>query len=105
RLLVQRSVYDEVVEKLAKRGDGIRMGDPMDPATKMGPIAHKAHYDRILGMLDTARGEGAEAATGKARGPLAENAAGGLFIPPTVLTGVSNGAQIAREEVFGPVVA
>jgi len=105
RLLVQRTVYDDVVARLARRADAIRLGDPMDPATRMGPIAHKAHFERILNMLDTARSEGATAATGPAREPLADNAAGGLFIAPTVLTGVSNGNLIAREEVFGPVIA
>jgi acyl-CoA reductase-like NAD-dependent aldehyde dehydrogenase len=105
RLLVQWPVYEEVVGKLAARADAIAMGDPMDPATRMGPIAHKAHYDRILGLLEAAGAEGAEAATGRARAPMPAGCEAGLFVPPTVLTGVGNAARIAREEVFGPVVA
>lgn len=104
RLLVQRKVHDSVAERIAERARKLKVGDPLEAATEMGPVANKAQFDRILGMLNKGKTEGAKvlAGGGGATGPGLER---GLFIAPTVLTEVNNAMQIAREEVFGPVLS
>lgn len=104
RLLVQRKVHDQVAERIAERARKIKVGDPMQPATDMGPVANRAQFDRIMGMLNRARDDGASALAGggAATGPGLER---GLFIAPTVFTSVRNDMHIAREEVFGPVLS
>lgn len=99
RLLVHRSVHDEVVERLGRLGSQIRQGDPLDPDTQVGPVQNRAQLDRITAMVSEAAG-GAEVITGGAR--LDRR---GFFYPPTLLAGVSNTDDIAQREVFGPVVA
>jgi acyl-CoA reductase-like NAD-dependent aldehyde dehydrogenase len=103
RLLVQRPVHDAVRDRLVATAKAMRLGDPFDPSTQMGPVASRGHYERILRMLEAAKAEGAVAAAGggAAHPPGGED---GLFIDPTVFTEVHNGMTIAREEVFGPVI-
>ena len=79
----------------------IKLGDPTDPTTEMGPVANRPQYEKILGYLQTAREEGAVAACGGEP----DERLGGLFVKPTVFTGVDPQATIVREEVFGPVLA
>jgi aldehyde dehydrogenase (NAD+) len=104
RLLVQHGVYDRVVERLAERARKLRVGNPLEPTSEMGPVANRAQFDRITGMIDKAKVDGAVAVAGggAAEGPGLEK---GLFIAPTVLTHVDNSMTIAREEVFGPVLS
>jgi (Z)-2-((N-methylformamido)methylene)-5-hydroxybutyrolactone dehydrogenase len=104
RLLVQRKVHDAVAERIAERARKLKVGDPLQDTTEMGPVANRAQFDRIMGMMDRGRSEGATvlAGGGAATGPGLER---GLFIAPTVLTQVDNSMQIAREEVFGPVLS
>lgn len=104
RLLVQRKVHDQVVERIAEKARKIKVGDPLEAATEMGPVANRAQYDRITGMMDKAKADGVTvlAGGGGATGPGLER---GLFIAPTVFTNVRNEMQIAREEVFGPVLS
>ncbi len=101
RLIVHADVHDELVELVTERAAQIRLGDPNDPQTEMGPIANRPQYEKVLGYLQTAQSEGATVAHGGA----AEEGLGGLFIKPTVLTGLGPDATIVREEVFGPVLA
>jgi aldehyde dehydrogenase (NAD+) len=101
RLLVHRSVHDELVAKIVTRAEKIVLGDPADPATEMGPMANAPQFDKVSGMLETARAEGATVASGG--GP--DGGLGGFFIRPTVLTGVAPASEVVREEVFGPVLA
>lgn len=101
RLLVHASIYDQVVEKMATRANTVALGDPLDPATEMGPVAHRGQWQAILSHIDTARQEGAEIIAGGG----AADIGAGLFIQPTVIAGVTNSMAIAREEVFGPVLA
>ena len=100
RLIVHADVHDELVRLVADRAARIRLGDPNDPATEMGPVANAPQYEKILGYLRTAADEGAVVACGGAVGRL-----GGYFIQPTVLTGVGPDSTVVREEIFGPVLS
>jgi acyl-CoA reductase-like NAD-dependent aldehyde dehydrogenase len=102
RVLVHADIHDEFVAALVDRTDRIKLGDPLDPGTEMGTVACRAQYDKVLSYIDIAKSEGAHLAAGGRR-PDDPALAGGLFIRPTVFTGVTNDMRIAREEVFGPV--
>src|SRR5690349_9731064 len=101
RIVVHETVHDELVRLVAERANAIKLGDPNDPETEMGPVANKPQYEKVLGYLSTAQSEGASVACG---GGAAEEI-GGLFIKPTLLTNVDPSHTVVREEVFGPVVA
>lgn len=100
RLIVHRAVHDEIVERLVERAATIRMGDPTDLTTEMGPAANAQQHAKVLGMVREAVAQGASLRAGGGVG-----AKGGLFIEPTVLTGVQPEMSIAQDEVFGPVLA
>ncbi len=104
RLLVQRGLHSRMVATLAERARKIRMGDPLDSATDMGTAANRPQFDRILAAISRARDEGARLAVGggAARGPGLER---GFFVEPTIFHGVDNTMSLAREEIFGPVLA
>ena len=97
RMLVERSLYDEAVSTMAEFAGGIKVGDPLDPETQMGSLISTAHRTRVHGFVERA-GDGAEVVSGGAvpEGP-------GAFYPPTIVA-ATNDAEIAQEEVFGPVV-
>jgi aldehyde dehydrogenase (NAD+) len=101
RLLVERSVHDELVRRIVERAETIVVGDPSDPATEMGPLANRAQFDKVTAFLRSAAAEGAAVATGGA----ADAELGGFFVRPTVFTGVAPDMDIGCEEVFGPVLA
>ena len=101
RLIVHESVHDELVRLVAERAATIRLGDPNDPDTEMGPVANEPQYEKVLVYLRTAQSEGATGAYGGAADP----GLGGYFVQPTVLTGVGPESTVVREEVFGPVLA
>ncbi|MGY4304506.1 acyl-CoA reductase-like NAD-dependent aldehyde dehydrogenase [Bradyrhizobium sp. USDA 4369] len=104
RLLVQRPVYQQVVQRLAARAEKIVMGDPRDPATEMGTAANTPQFDRIMEFIGAARKEGARLVTGGE--PARDGAlARGLFIRPTIFADVNNQMRVAREEIFGPVLS
>lgn len=100
RLLVQRSIHDRFVAAMAEAARRIRLGDPLDAATEMGPVATGRQYAHVRAMIDAA----AEARVMAAPRPpgLPE---GGFWVPPTVLADLPNEARPAQEEIFGPVVA
>jgi acyl-CoA reductase-like NAD-dependent aldehyde dehydrogenase len=100
RLIVHESVHDELIRLVAERAAQIRLGDPNDPETEMGPVANEPQYRKVLGYLDSARAEGATVAYGGAADDL-----GGYFVKPTVLTGVGPESTVVREEIFGPVLS
>jgi acyl-CoA reductase-like NAD-dependent aldehyde dehydrogenase len=103
RLLIQRSIYHDVIAELAKVAASIRIGDPALSTTQLGPVISKRAQQRILGYVDIAIGEGARLAAG---GHAADvpGLPGGFFVEPTVLADVTNDMHVAREEIFGPVV-
>jgi acyl-CoA reductase-like NAD-dependent aldehyde dehydrogenase len=100
RLLVERSVHAEMVERLAAAAPRIPLGDPMDEATQIGPIQNARQHGRVAAMVARSLGEGARVAAGGAN-PLAQ----GFFYAPTVIDRAGPQMEIAREEVFGPVLA
>jgi aldehyde dehydrogenase (NAD+) len=103
RMLVQEAVYDEMVERVAALYDSIPVGDPLLAGTVMGPVISAGACERILTMIDRAVGAGAKLVAGGER--LGGEHARGYFIRPTVLAGVAPDSEIARLEVFGPVLA
>jgi len=100
RILVQQEIYDEVVDGLARRAEGIRVGDPADEATQMGPLISARQRERVLGYVGL--GEGTVVAGGGTPS-LPAPLDGGFFVEPTVLRDVSNDMRVAQEEIFGPV--
>jgi len=104
RLYVQRSIYDEFVERVADHARRLRVGAPLDPATELGPLVSAEQLDRVSGYLDAGHAQGARAAAGGAR--LTGGALGdGYFVAPTVFADVTDDMRIAREEIFGPVIS
>jgi aldehyde dehydrogenase (NAD+) len=103
RMLVHEPVYDAVVGRVAEIAKSISVGDPFDPATVSGPVVSQAALDRIMGMIEHAKLDGARLVTGGAR--LEGALAAGYFIEPTVFADVDPGSQLAQQEVFGPVLA
>ncbi len=104
RALVARSIYAEVMERLLERTRKIKIGDPLEGTTEMGPIANQPQLEKITSYIDIARSEGATVSFGGSR--ITSGALGkGLFFQPTVFTDVKPQMRIAREEVFGPVLS
>ncbi len=104
RLLVQRSCYDRVVGELVRRAEDIVLGDPAAEGTQLGPLAGQAHLDRVLAMVDAGRASGATLRTGGTR-PDEPALAQGCFVRPTVFSDVDPAAELAQEEIFGPVLS
>lgn len=104
RLLVQEAIHDELVERLRIRAESIRLGDPQDPASEMGPLVSQAQLDKVLDLISTGTSEGGTLVTGGKRvGP--EGVADGYFVAPTIFTGIQPHMTLARQEVFGPILA
>jgi acyl-CoA reductase-like NAD-dependent aldehyde dehydrogenase len=104
RLLVQRSIHDQFVEKLVAFAKTAKMGNPMNIGTQVGPVTNKPQFEKILKYIDIAKGEGAQPVLGGARATRPE-CGDGWFVEPTIFTGVNNAMRIAQEEVFGPVLS
>lgn len=101
--LVQRPIYEAVIERLGGLAAQLRLGDPMNAETLMGPVVDQRALDRILAMIARAQQEGAGLIAGGER--LGGEMAGGYFIAPTIFADVDPGAELAQTEVFGPVLA
>jgi acyl-CoA reductase-like NAD-dependent aldehyde dehydrogenase len=101
RIVITRSRHDRMLEALAAACGSIRLGDPFDPSSQMGPLASRSQFDRVAGYIAGARRDGFTLATG---GNRPKDLARGYYIEPTVFGHVRNDSTIAREEVFGPVL-
>lgn len=101
RLVVHKSVAKELVDRIAARARTIKMGDPMDPSTEMGPMATEPQFRKVLAMLDRAKEAGARFACGGS----ASTDLDGYFIEPTIVIDVDPGMEIVKDEVFGPVLS
>ncbi|MCP2317682.1 aldehyde dehydrogenase (NAD+) [Nocardia amikacinitolerans] len=104
RVLVEDSVYDEFVERLSAAANRLTMGDPLDPSVDVGPVACRNQFERVLQYIQIGQGEGAKITAGGARDNTPQTAHG-LFVQPTVFTGVDNSSRLAQEEIFGPVAS
>jgi aldehyde dehydrogenase (NAD+)/betaine-aldehyde dehydrogenase len=99
RLLVESSIYDDVVNQMTGFANAVKVGDPLDPETQMGSLISTAHREKVHSFVDGAREEGAEVTAGGAIGD-----GPGAFYPPTVIAKAGNRMMAAQEEIFGPVV-
>jgi acyl-CoA reductase-like NAD-dependent aldehyde dehydrogenase len=102
RLLVERSVYDEVVEGVASKSHAWLPGNPLDPATRAGPIVDAGQLDTVMGYIERGQAQGANLAAG---GKQVLTDTGGYFVEPTVFSDVTNDMDIAKDEIFGPVLS
>ena len=104
RLLVQDTIHDRFVQRLVSGMQGVRIGDPFDAATQLGPVANQPQHEKVLAFIARARAEGATCVLGgKAVHPV--NCGAGWYVEPTIFTDVRPDMQLYREEVFGPVLA
>jgi acyl-CoA reductase-like NAD-dependent aldehyde dehydrogenase len=104
RLLVEESVRDELVGKLAERAEAVVLGDPREKTTRMGPVVSSQQMETVLRYIETGKKEGAKVVAGGRRAAEV-NGGKGFFVRPTVFDGVGQDMTIAREEIFGPVLA
>jgi aldehyde dehydrogenase (NAD+) len=101
RLLLPSSLHDRFVRRMIERLDTIKLGDPLDKSTNLGPLINAAQRERVLGYIESAKEEGATVAYG---GGVPAGFDKGFWVEPTLLTDVTNDMKVAREEIFGPVL-
>jgi gamma-glutamyl-gamma-aminobutyraldehyde dehydrogenase len=101
RLLVQREIHDDLLERIVARARELRPGDPLDPVTRLGALVSEEHTERVMSLIGAGRRE-ADLVLG---GRQVQVGGRGFFVEPTIFAGVTPGARIAQEEVFGPVLA
>ncbi|EJL30768.1 5-carboxymethyl-2-hydroxymuconate semialdehyde dehydrogenase [Caulobacter sp. AP07] len=101
RLLVQRSIYPQFIARVAERVKALKVGDPFDPTTEVGPLIHARHLEKVSGYMPIARQDGASILAG---GAPPASAGGGYFFQPTLLADAEQSMRIAQEEIFGPVL-
>ncbi len=98
RALIQESIFDEFTDRIATRARAVKVGDPLDPATEVGPLIHPDHMQRVMEYIRIGQGEGARLLAGGSRAGTQGN-----YVEPTLLAG-NNSMRIAQEEIFGPVL-
>jgi aldehyde dehydrogenase (NAD+) len=103
RMLVERSVYDRAVELAGEHAKTVKVGNPAEDGDHIGPLVSQAQFDKVQGLIDVAIKEGAKVVAGGAGRPEGFNR--GYYVRPTIFADVTNEMTIAREEVFGPVLA
>ena len=101
RLLIQSGIRDRFIAALEQRVKNLKVGHPLDPATEVGPLIHRSHYEKVLSYMDAAKADGATIAVG---GSARADLGAGNYVAPTLFTGANNQMKIAREEIFGPVL-
>jgi len=103
RILVERSVYDQVRDELVERVRALRVGDPLQADTEQGALVSRQHFDKVMGCLAVARQEGGRVLCGGGRASVAGRCAGGFFVQPTLIEGLGPSCRTNQEEIFGPV--
>jgi acyl-CoA reductase-like NAD-dependent aldehyde dehydrogenase len=103
RLFLEDSIHDPFMAKLTDRVKSLKVGDPMDKATRMGPVVSKGQMETVLSYIESGKQEGARVVAGGGRADVGTGK--GYFIQPTIFDGVTNDMKIAREEIFGPVLS
>ena len=101
RLLIQETIAEKFAARVAERVRKIKVGDPLDPETEVGPLIHERHLSKVMSYFDVAKDEGASIAVGGGRhdGP-----GGGHYVLPTLITNAESSMRVAQEEIFGPVL-
>src|SRR5262249_34255203 len=105
RVLVQRPIYSRLVEAMVEKAKKIKLGPGLAPDTKMGPLVNQEQYDKVMSYVEIGRKEAKLALGGGRPKGLPKEAERGFFVEPTIFYDVENTARIAREEIFGPVMA
>jgi len=103
RLLLEEKIHDEFMAKLTDKVKAIKVGDPMDKGTRMGPVVSKAQMDTVLSYIEAGKRDGARLVAGGNRASVGNGK--GFYVEPTIFDGVNNTMKIAREEIFGPVLS
>ncbi|MEM1156369.1 MAG: aldehyde dehydrogenase family protein [Pseudomonadota bacterium] len=103
RALVQESIYGDFIERVLERAKNIKQGNPLDTDTMVGAQVSKEQFDRIMGYMDVARGEGAKFLMGGEQAAVGSDIQGGFYIQPTLLQG-TNDMRVFQEEIFGPTL-
>jgi aldehyde dehydrogenase (NAD+) len=105
RILIQRPILDEMLKRMEAIAKEIKLGDPFDPATTMGPITSKAQFDKVVGYIETGKKEAKLLFGGRHGAELVPSMPGGYWVEPTLFLAHSNSLRICQEEIFGPVAA
>jgi aldehyde dehydrogenase (NAD+) len=103
RLFVDKKIHDDFMQKLIERTNKLQPGDPLDPKTRFGALVSERQMNTVLGYIEKGKSEGAKLVAGGGRAKVGDGK--GFFVQPTVFDGVRNDMTIAREEIFGPVLA
>ncbi len=103
RVFVQKGIKEQFLSRLKARTEAIRMGEPLDEATQMGPLVNRSQREKVLGYIEKGKAEGARLLTGG--GIPNDVSSEGCFVQPTVFADVTDDMTIAREEIFGPVMS
>ncbi|MED4730689.1 5-carboxymethyl-2-hydroxymuconate semialdehyde dehydrogenase [Aneurinibacillus migulanus] len=101
RVFLQKNIKDQFVEALKERVANIKVGDPMDPLTQLGPLIEKDHFNKVKQYIEIAKEEGCEVV----QGMVPDEVKVGNFVPPTLLLNAKNSMKVCQEEIFGPVMA
>lgn len=101
RVFLHKNIKDQFVEALKERVFNIKIGDPMDPSTQLGPLIEKGHYNKVKEYIEIAKQEGCEVI----QGVIPEDFKAGNYVPPTLLLNATNDMKVCQEEIFGPVMA
>ncbi|MBY8918117.1 betaine-aldehyde dehydrogenase [Nitratireductor sp. L1-7-SE] len=104
RVFVQKGIHERFLSRLTERTSAIRLGDPLDPETHLGPLISKAQYDKVLSYIEIGREDGATLHHGGGT-PRLQGLEDGFYVEPTIFTDVTDRMRIAREEIFGPVMS
>lgn len=102
RILLERSIADRFIERFVERARAIRVGDPLDPRTEVGPLAHATHYARVMSFVEGAEADGGRILCGGRRPATLTQ---GYYLEPTAVLVTSNQVRLCQEEIFGPVAA
>lgn len=103
RFYIHESIYDEFTEKFTEEAGKLRIGDPLNPETVIGPVAYEAHQQKVLNYIDIAQKEGAKLLLGGGK-PITSETSNGFYILPTIFGNCRHDSTLMKEEIFGPVV-
>ncbi|WP_425509508.1 5-carboxymethyl-2-hydroxymuconate semialdehyde dehydrogenase [Virgibacillus ihumii] len=101
RVFLHTNIKDKFIEALRQRVEKVKLGDPMDPATQLGPLIDKGHYNKVSGYIDLAKKEGCEVV----QGTVPPEVKAGNFVPPTLFLNATNDMRVSQEEIFGPIMS